>query len=272
MDMTNLRTLNLGYNQVNDIAPLAGLTNLRKLIISENPISDISLITQFTQLRTLFLGGIPIKDASFLTELTELKTLVLPNCQISEISQIARLTQLQWLSLDDNQISNVRPLVNLLNLKHLSLVRNPIRNREPLLTLLRKNPGIKIYLKRIGAEPLPVTLSYFSAAYADTGVTLKWRTESEVENAGFYIYRSETKMGEFKVVNPTLIQGAGTTSERNEYTWIDTTPKPNIVYYYRIVDVSHAGVRKQLATVRMSGLVSASGKLTVRWADLKAQD
>ena len=294
MDMTNLRWLYLGYNQVSDIAPLAGLTNLealnfrgnqvsditplagltnlQELIISENPISDISLITKFTQLRTLFLGGIPIKDASFLTELTELKTLVLPNCQISEISQIARLTQLQWLSLDDNQISNVRPLVNLLNLKHLSLVRNPIRNREPLLTLLRKNPGIKIYLKRIGAEALPVTLSYFSAAYADTGVTLKWRTESEVENAGFYIYRSETKMGEFKVVNPTLIQGAGTTSERNEYTWIDTTAKPNTVYYYRIEDVSHAGVRKQLATVRMRGLVSASGKLTMRWADLKAQD
>ncbi|MYB94198.1 hypothetical protein F4054_17420 [Candidatus Poribacteria bacterium] len=293
MDMTNLRWLNLGFNQVNDITPLAGLnleslnfrgnqvnditplaglTNLRRLIISENPISDISLITRFTQLRTLSLGGIPIKDTTFLTELTELETLVLPNCQISEISQIARLTQLQWLSLDDNQISNVRPLINLLSLKHLSLVRNPIRNREPLFMLLRKNPGIKIYLKRIGAEPLPVTLSYFSAAYADTGIVLKWITESEVDNAGFYIYRSETKAGEFKVVNPTMIQGAGTTSERNTYTWTDTTAKPNTVYYYQIEDVSHAGVRKSLATVRMRGLVSASGKLTTIWADLKMQD
>ena len=37
-------------------------------------------------------------------------------------------------------------------------------------------------------------------------------------------------------------------------------------------DVSHAGVRKQLATVRLKGLVSASGKLTTRWADLKTQE
>ena len=98
---------------------------------------------------------------------------------------------------------------------------------------------------------------------------LKWTTESEVDNAGFYIYRSETKDGEFRVVNPTMIQGAGTTGERNEYTWTDTTAKPNTVYYYQIEDVSHAGVRKQLATVRLKELVSASGKLTTRWADLK---
>ena len=48
--------------------------------------------------------------------------------------------------------------------------------------------------------------------------------------------------------------------------------KPNTVYYYQIEDVSHAGERKQLATVRMRGLVSASGKLTTLWADLKAEN
>ena len=69
-----------------------------------------------------------------------------------------------------------------------------------------------------------------------------------------------------------MIQGAGTTGERNEYSWTDTTAKPNTVYYYRIEDVSHAGDRKQLATVRLRGLVSASGKLTTRWADLKAEN
>ena len=122
------------------------------------------------------------------------------------------------------------------------------------------------------SEPVPVTLSYFRAERTDAGVVLKWTTESELDNAGFYIYRSETKDGEFKVANPTLIQGAGTTSERQTYTWTDTTAKPNTVYYYRIEDVSHAGTRKKLATVRMRGLVSASGKLTTIWADLKVQD
>lgn len=119
---------------------------------------------------------------------------------------------------------------------------------------------------------LPVSLSHFRAELTDTGAILKWTTESEVDNTGFYIYRSQTRDGTFKVVNPTLIQGAGTTSERSTYTWTDTTVKPNTVYYYQIEDISHAGVRKQLATVRMRGLVSASGKLTTRWADLKVQN
>ena len=119
---------------------------------------------------------------------------------------------------------------------------------------------------------LPVSLSHFRAELTDTGAILKWTTQSEVDNAGFYIYRSQTRDGTFKVVNPTMIQGAGTTSERNEYTWTDTTAKPNTVYYYRIEDISYAGVREQLATVRMRGFVSASGKLTTKWADLKVQD
>ena len=35
--------------------------------------------------------------------------------------------------------------------------------------------------------------------------------------------------------------------------------------------ISHAGVREQLATVRMRGLVSAISQLTTKWADLKLQ-
>ena len=127
-------------------------------------------------------------------------------------------------------------------------------------------PGVR------SGRALPVTLSHFRAERTDAGVVLKWTTESELDNAGFYILRSETKNGTFKVVNPVLIQGAGTTGERHTYTWTDTAVKSNIAYYYRIEDISLAGVRKQLATVRMRGFVSASGKLTTRWADLKAQN
>ena len=76
-------------------------------------------------------------------------------------------------------------------------------------------------------------------------------------------------MVRYKVINQKMILGAGTTGERTEYTWTDTTAKPNTVYYYRIEDVSHAGEREQLATVRLRGLISATGKRTTRWGDLK---
>ena len=126
-------------------------------------------------------------------------------------------------------------------------------------------PGIK------SGGALPVTLSHFRANHTGTGVVVKWITESELDNAGFNILRSDNKNGKFKIVNSKLIQGAGTTNERHTYTWTDTTAKPNVAYYYQIEEVSHAGARKQLATVRMRGLIFASGKLTTRWSDLKLQ-
>ena len=117
---------------------------------------------------------------------------------------------------------------------------------------------------------LPVQLSHFRPERTEAGtVIIKWTTESEVDNAGFNILRNQTKTGEFKTVNAHLIPGAGTTAERNTYTWTDTTAVPNVVYYYRIEDVSFAGERQTLATSRLKGIISAQGKLTTRWSKLK---
>lgn len=269
--LKHMRVLSLYNNPIANITPLTGLTQLIILNLSKTTISDVTPLAGLTQLRNLHLSDNQITDITPLTELNQLTTLDLPRNQIEDITSLTALTQMEYLSLHGNQISNVRPLEGLINLQQLWLQDNPINDREPLLALLRKNPEVKIYLKHSG-EPLPVTLSHFRAELTNTGVVLKWITQSEVDNAGFYISRSETKNGEFKVVNPTMIQGAGTSSERNEYIWTDTTAKPNVAYYYRIEDISHAGVRKQLTTVRMRGLISASGNFTTMWAGLKAQE
>ncbi|MCE2415420.1 lamin tail domain-containing protein [Candidatus Poribacteria bacterium] len=126
------------------------------------------------------------------------------------------------------------------------------------------SPGVR------AGGALPVQLSQFRPDLTETGtVVIHWTTESEVDNAGFNILRSQTRTGEFKVINAQLIPGAGTTAERNTYTWTDTTAKPNVVYYYQIEDVSLGGERQTLATVRLRGLVSATGKLTTQWGVLK---
>ena len=269
--MTQLRQVSIESNQISDIKPLSGLTQLHMLGIAQNPISDFTPIAGLTNLGILNIAQLKISDIDLIRKLTNLWHLNLAGNKITDVSPLAGLTNLEILFIGFNQIIDISPLVELTKLKTLNLEGNPIKDRKPLLELLEKNPDVKIYLKP-GGEPLPVNLSHFRAELIDAGVMLKWITESEVDNAGFYIYRSETKDSEFKVVNPTLIQGAGTTSERNEYTWTDTTAKPNVAYYYQIEDISHAGVRKQLATVRMRGLVSATGKLTTKWADLKTQN
>ena len=95
---------------------------------------------------------------------------------------------------------------------------------------------------------LPVELSHFRPArQKDTGaVVITWSTQSELNNAGFFIKRSQQKDGEFKVINATMIAGAGTTSEKQFYTYTDTTAQPNVVYYYQIEDVSLDGNRQTL--------------------------
>ncbi len=130
------------------------------------------------------------------------------------------------------------------------------------------NPGYR------RGGPLPVSLSSFRPARdkATGEVVIRWITQSELNNAGFNILRSETKTGEFKVVNlKGLIPGQGTTSEKHVYEWKDTTAKPNVVYYYQIEDVSLDGKRTTLATTHLRGNVNAAGKATTTWGDLKTQ-
>lgn len=122
-----------------------------------------------------------------------------------------------------------------------------------------------------GGGPLPVRLSKFRPQRLDTGeVVIHWTTESELNNAGFNILRTEKRDGVFQQVNTELIKGHGTTSERNTYTWTDTSAKPNVIYYYQIQDVSLDGQVQTLQISRLKGNVSATGKATTTWGELKS--
>lgn len=117
--------------------------------------------------------------------------------------------------------------------------------------------------------PLPVVLSSFRAASVKTGeIIVSWVTESELDTAGFNVLRREGKSGAFKIINPTLIPGAGTSSERHYYSFADTTATSNTVYYYQLQEISLSGKRETLATVRR-GAVAAGGKRVTQWSHLK---
>ena len=123
--------------------------------------------------------------------------------------------------------------------------------------------------------PLPVELSHFRPARdkATGAVVITWSTQSELNNAGFFIKRSQQRNGEFKVINATMVSGAGTTSEKQFYTYTDTTAQPNVVYYYQIEDVSLDGNRQTLTLgTRLKGHIGAAGKLTSTWGELKSSN
>ena len=120
---------------------------------------------------------------------------------------------------------------------------------------------------------LPVELSRFSVSRTDAGaVVLTWTTESEVDNAGFNLRRSERRDGRFTLVNSALIAGAGTTGERQTYMFTDTSAKPGVEYYYQLEEVSFAGKPRMLSMRFLRGPVSAANRQLRTFGEVKRQE
>jgi len=96
---------------------------------------------------------------------------------------------------------------------------------------------------------LPITLASFTIANYHTDVLLKWVTESEQENEGFNVYRgtSQNAISTQTAVrlNGELIQGHGTTSQQNIYSFQDSNSlTPNTTYWYWLETVNLDGSTK----------------------------
>jgi len=84
-------------------------------------------------------------------------------------------------------------------------------------------------------NPLPVTLSSFSAVYDGEVPILQWVTASEINNIGWNIYRAEIDDVALSMqVNPELIEGQGTVTSTTDYQFIDlfSTDSDQTYYYW----------------------------------------
>ena len=117
---------------------------------------------------------------------------------------------------------------------------------------------------------LPVELSSFTLTRTESGaVVVTWTTESEVDNAGFNLRRSLERDSGYTLLNPALIAGAGTTGERQTYTFIDTSAKPGVEHYYQIEEVSFGGKPETLVTRRLRGPVSPAHRALKTLGEVK---
>jgi hypothetical protein len=84
---------------------------------------------------------------------------------------------------------------------------------------------------RAGTEAIkdPVKLRYFEGEKQGPQVVLKWRTLIEVENDYFTIERSNDGGNTFEPI--AVLQGAGFSETRKDYTYIDVDPMPGTNYY-----------------------------------------
>ena len=119
--------------------------------------------------------------------------------------------------------------------------------------------------------PTLVKLSAFTAIASEAGITLHWRTEIEVDNAGFAVYRSEKRYGEYQKL--AFLNGAGDVEAANEYEFVDKAVKAGKTYYYYLEDIDLAGKATRSDIIKVSnGLsVQPKGKLTTPWAKMKSR-
>lgn len=96
-------------------------------------------------------------------------------------------------------------------------------------------------------NPLPVELTVFEVQISNGNVVLNWITESELNNLGFEVWRSDEENGQYTLLssysnNPKL-EGHGNSSAQHEYSFVDELVVNGQTYWYKISDVDFNGNR-----------------------------
>jgi hypothetical protein len=90
--------------------------------------------------------------------------------------------------------------------------------------------------------PTLITLSSFTSVTKAGQVILKWVTESEIDNAGFNIYRATSENGEYiKINDSSLIPTEGFSTQGATYEYVDKDVKNRKTYYYKLEDIDLSG-------------------------------
>jgi len=103
-------------------------------------------------------------------------------------------------------------------------------------------------------EYTAIVLSKFTADAGFRKTILTWATETEIDNAGFNIYRAEAADGMYEKINSALIAASGSATQGAVYSFTDSGLKNGRTYYYKLEDIDLNGVST------MHGPVSAAPK------------
>lgn len=98
---------------------------------------------------------------------------------------------------------------------------------------------------------LPVQLSLFRGQSTASGVLLEWRTETENNNLGFYLYRAGPSSDRFIKINQKLIAGSGSSTQPQNYSYTDDRVFEIGAYSYQLESVNVNGDRDTYATIHV---------------------
>ncbi|MHA1231704.1 MAG: FlgD immunoglobulin-like domain containing protein [Candidatus Helarchaeota archaeon] len=121
----------------------------------------------------------------------------------------------------------------------------------------------------LGDISLPVELATFEAKAVNNSIVIRWITDSEVNNLGFELYRSNVKDGKYNLISSyqtnDALKGYGNSNTRNEYFFKDELVVTGEEYWYKLSDVDFNGVKTfhgpVSATVPVKNLIPTALKL-----------
>jgi hypothetical protein len=82
---------------------------------------------------------------------------------------------------------------------------------------------------------------YLALTSDRANVTVSWKTASELNTAGFNVYRGESPDKVVLRLNQTTIPPAIDSLRGAEYKYVDRKAKPGIGYYYKIEEIELSG-------------------------------
>jgi len=104
-------------------------------------------------------------------------------------------------------------------------------------------------------RPTVITLVSFIPTPGSNQVILTWKTASEIDTAGFNLYRAESADVDYRKINSVLIPAKGSSTQGASYEFIDKEARNRKTYYYKLEDIDLSGV------ATMHGPASATPRL-----------
>lgn len=100
----------------------------------------------------------------------------------------------------------------------------------------------------------------------EVAVIIAWETASELDTAGFNLYRGPHETGPFVLVNEFLIPGSTDPITGGSYEFVDTDVTGGETYYYQLEEVEQSGTSVLVETTKVQA--AAGGQLELGLAGL----
>ena len=111
-------------------------------------------------------------------------------------------------------------------------------------------------------EPTAIDLASFTVETNEGQAVINWETATEIDNAGFNIYRAMDVDGPWQQINSGLIAAEGDPVSGASYTFVDTPGRGT--FYYRLEDIDFFG----LSTEHEPALAQLGSPFASRGIDL----